>query len=73
MSLESWRDSTKSRSCQFIADIYDRETGWKHRGNDCQQRRKETEFQVLGAPTPVFLPGESQGQGSLVGGSPCGR
>ena len=24
-------------------------------------------------PTPVFLPGESQGQGSLVGCSPWGR
>ena len=24
-------------------------------------------------PTPVFLPGESQGQGSLVGGSLWGR
>ena len=23
-------------------------------------------------PTPVFLPGESQGRGSLVGYSPCG-
>ena len=25
------------------------------------------------APTPVFLPGESQGRGSLVGCSPWGR
>ena len=24
-------------------------------------------------PTPVFLPGESQGRGSLVGCRPCGR
>ena len=24
-------------------------------------------------PTPVFLPGESHGQRSLVGGSPCGH
>ena len=26
-----------------------------------------------GKPTPVFLPGESQGRGSLVGCSPWGR
>ena len=26
-----------------------------------------------GNPTPVFLPGESHGQKSLVGYSPCGR
>ena len=26
-----------------------------------------------GDPTPVFLPGESHGQRSLVGYSPCGR
>ena len=26
-----------------------------------------------GQPTPVFLPGESQGQGSLVGCRVCGR
>ena len=24
-------------------------------------------------PTPVFLPGESQGRGSLLGGGLCGR
>ena len=48
----------------------------------CQCRRHETWLQSLGwedpleqgiEPTPVFLPGESHGQRSLVGYSPWGR
>ena len=43
---------------------------------------EETQVQSLGLedplekewqPTPVFLPGKSHGQRSLVGYSPCGR
>ena len=39
----------------------------------------ETQVRTLGwekgngNPTPVFLPGESHGQKSVVGYSPCGR
>ena len=47
----------------------------------CQCRRHKTHVQSLGggdpleegmAPTPIFLPGESDGQRSLVGCSPWG-
>ena len=34
---------------------------------------REDPLEGVWQPTPVFLPGESHGQGSLVGYSPSGR
>ena len=40
----------------------------------CLPTMQETRVQSLGGePTPVFLPGKSHGQKSLVGYSPWGR
>ena len=36
-------------------------------------RVRETPWRRTGQPTPVFLPGEFHGQGSLVSYSPWGR
>ena len=53
--------------------------GTSGKESTCQCRRHETEVRSLGLedspeegmePTPVFLPGESRGQKSLVGYSP---
>ena len=40
---------------------------WKMAGTATPRLEKELQ------PTPVFLPGESQGQGNLVGCRLCGR
>ena len=62
--------------------VYVVENGASGKEPNCQCRRHESRVQLLGRedpwrrkwqPTPVFLPGQSYGQRSLVGYSPWGR
>ena len=68
------------RFCQLAISMFLGGAGGKEA--ICQCRRHETWVSSLGQedpwrrawqPTPVFLPGESHGQGSRAGYSPCSR
>ena len=55
--------SGKEPSCQC----------WKHKRLGFDPCVRKLSWRSTGQPTPVFLPGESHGQRSLVGYSPWGR
>ena len=52
---------------------YDKETTDLHLIQEKYEKKCSLYVEKAMAPTPVLLPGESQGRGSLVGCSPWGR
>ena len=60
--LPKWRFSVKDPACQ----------GRRHKRPGCHLWVRKVPWRRAQQPTPVFLPGESHGQRSLVGYRPWG-